>query len=419
MFSAGRKLREVISKVILEFSFIRGNFLLLITSWIIIDFFDEMSRTYYPLYVKALGGSAIALGLIGSVFMVTSALVQIPGGYLADKYGRKRLITRMTFIMALSQILYAIAPNWQTIMVAAVISGLCSIYSPALQAITMDSLPPERRGMGFSIINLITSVSTTPSPLIAAYLYEKLGLVPSVRLGFMLVFLALTIAGLLRLKLKETIVNSERISARELIDLYPKAIAESLRVWRHVHISALVLFFSEVGLRFSSAMIDPIILLYIVEDLQVDPVQWSYILTAFSISVIILSIPCGKMIDKIGKKVPLIISRILVAFVLPLIIYGNFTLLLFGVPLVGLSNILSYAATSALFTDFIPRPQRGKVAGSRNFFLLIAGSAGQLIGGILYDKLSHKLPFFIQYAFIIPITILMLLYIEEPEKKED
>ena len=87
----------LLSKVRSEFSFIRGNFLVLALSWLVMDLASEMPSTYYGLYVKALGGSASIIGLIGSVSMFFQALVQIPGGYLADKYGRRWLISTMTF----------------------------------------------------------------------------------------------------------------------------------------------------------------------------------------------------------------------------------------------------------------------------------------------------------------------------------
>jgi len=44
------------------------------------------------------------------------------------------------------------------------IVGLTSIYGPALNAIVADSVPKERRGMAFSIINLIASVSRRQPP---------------------------------------------------------------------------------------------------------------------------------------------------------------------------------------------------------------------------------------------------------------
>ncbi len=63
-----------------EFGFIQGNFLVMVMSWIILDFASELPATYYPKYVEALGGTAAIIGLIGAVEMIARAFVQIPGG---------------------------------------------------------------------------------------------------------------------------------------------------------------------------------------------------------------------------------------------------------------------------------------------------------------------------------------------------
>ena len=75
-----------------EFSFFRGNYLILIVSWIVMDFAGELPGTYYPDYVIELGGSPTALGLITFDSMMALASVQFAGGYLADKFGRRWLI---------------------------------------------------------------------------------------------------------------------------------------------------------------------------------------------------------------------------------------------------------------------------------------------------------------------------------------
>ncbi|NIN64746.1 MAG: MFS transporter, partial [Anaerolineae bacterium] len=140
-----------------EFGFIQGNYLVLVISWIFMDFAMELPRTYYPFYVvdPALGGSPFTLGLIGFASFIALASVQFPGGYLADRFGRRWLVTTMTFGIALSFILYAVAPSWHWILLGAAINSLCLIYQPALMAMIADSVPSERRGMGFSIITLI------------------------------------------------------------------------------------------------------------------------------------------------------------------------------------------------------------------------------------------------------------------------
>ena len=96
-----------------QFSFIQGNFLILMTSWLILDFASETPLTYFPLFIKELGGSVAAVGLIQSVQMFSTAIVQIPGGYLTDKYGRRWLIISMTILAAFARIFYVIAPSWE------------------------------------------------------------------------------------------------------------------------------------------------------------------------------------------------------------------------------------------------------------------------------------------------------------------
>ncbi len=408
----------VVGRIHSEFGFIQGNFLVLVLSWILMDFAREMPATYYGLYVKALGGSASIVGFIAFVSLIIRSLVQFPGGYLADKYGRKWLISTMTFGVAVAYILYALAPNWQTIMLGAVINGLCMIYSPALNAIIADSLPSDKRGMGFSIMNLINSVSTTPAPIIAGWLYVQLGLIPSMRLGYGIVAFAFVVAGIFRLRLKETITAPERVNMRELVNIYPKSISEGLSVWSELPRSALVLFITDVVGAFATGLFQPIMLFWIIDDLGIDEIRWTFILTTLFVSMIIFAIPIGKLIDKYGKKRPLIVAYLLWILIMPLFIWGDFYRLLLAMPLVGVLQIIMMAASSALIADLVPKKHRGKVSGSMGFFTLIASAFGQLIGGFMYDNVSHALPWQAQVIFLLPILVITALFIEEP-KTED
>lgn len=410
--------KGLLSRIRSEFDFIKGNFLVLVLSWVIMDLATELPSTYYGLYVKALGGSATVIGIIGFVSMFAQAFVMFPGGYLADKYGRRWLVSTMTFGLALSFSFYALAPSWHWIMVGALIQSFCFIYRPALQAIIMDSVPAERRGMSFSIMNLIMSVSTTPSPLIAGWLFNRLGLVPSVRIGYILVFASYLAAGVIRLRLKETLQSPERINLGEMLRAYPRSVVECIRVWGLVPRSAFALFLSRFVMMFAIASFQPIIVLYVVEDLGIPAVGWSLILTSLFVSMIVISLPVGKLIDKVGKKRPLLAAFVIWAAVMPLFIYGNFHRLLIAMILVGLLQVLLMASSSSLMADLVPREHRGKVSGSSGFFVLIAGSVGSLLGGFVYDNISHQMPWWLQIVFVVPSFLLVLLFVREPEKHE-
>ncbi|UCD43863.1 MAG: MFS transporter [Candidatus Bathyarchaeota archaeon] len=401
-----------------EFGFIKGNFLILVLSWILMDFAREIPGTYYGLYVKALGGSASIVGLIAFTSLITQALVQFPGGYLADKYGRKWLISTMTFGVAVAYVFYALAPNWQTIMIGSIISSLCLIYGPALNAIIADSLPQDRRGMGFSIMNLINSVSTTPAPLVASWLFTQFGLVRSMRIGYSFVAFAFLVAGLFRLRLRETLSDPENINGRELLGIYPKSISEGLRVWRDLPRSAFVLFLTNIIGSFATGLFQPIMIFWIVDHLGISEVNWAFIITTLFVSMIILAIPIGKIIDRTGKKRPLMVAYILWILLMPLFLWGNFYRLLVAMPLIGVLQITLMASSSSLMADLVPREHRGKVSGSTGFFTLITAAVGQLVGGFMYDNISHALPWQVQVVFALPSLLITFLFIEEP-KEED
>jgi len=402
-----------------EFGFIAGNFAIMIASWLVLDFASELPFTYYPLYIEALGGTAATIGLIGAVEAIARGIVQIPGGYLADKYGRKWLIASMTFVAAFARLFYIFAPTWEWILVGAFLVGITNIYGPALMAIVADSVPKEKRGMAFSLINLIASVSTTPAPLLAGVLYARMGLIPSMRLGYAIALMGFLVAALLRLRLKETVEKPAKFNIGEAVATVPFSLRESFGVWRLLPRAAFVFFVSNLFSSFAIGLFQPVVTLYTVNDLGIDPVAFSYIMTAMFVTMIIVAIPSGKLIDKIGRKKPLIIAGVASIVWVPLLVWGDFWRLILAMTLAGLLIVLFNSAGNTLFADLVPREHRGKANGALGFWSMLAMSGGQIAGGWLYDNVNHQLPFWGEAIMMVPSILLIVFFIREPEKVED
>ena len=200
--------------------------------------------------------------MIGFANFLAMAVVAFPGGYLADRYGRRWLITTMTFGMALSFLFFAFAPTWHFILLGSIVSSLCLIYQPALFAMVQDSLPLERRGMGSSIIQLIHGTFNTPGPVIAGFLLLQFGLVTSMRIVYLIMTALFLTAAVWRLRLKETLTNGEPIRFSYLISSYSKATKESFGVWKVVPRSMLWLFAVQTLVMFGRSLTDVINALY-------------------------------------------------------------------------------------------------------------------------------------------------------------
>src|SRR4030042_3549803 len=404
-----------------EFSFIKGNYAVMITSWIMIDFAMELPATYYGLYVLGLGATETILGAIGLAQFLALASMQFPGGYLADKYGRKWLISTMTFGVALSFIFFAVAPSWHFILIGAVLMSIFnSTYQPALNAMVSCALPPERRGMGFSIVMLIASASTTPSPVVAGLLRARFGLIDGMRIAYGIVVALFLIAAFFRLFfLKETVVSASKPHIKEIFQSYPTALKESFGVWKKVPKSMLYLFlsFSIAIFGFSSTSLFTVI--YATRVLLIDEVMWAFVIAIVPVTTIILAIPVGKFVDKFKRKIPILASTLIFGLAMWVFVNGDLEKVAVSLALLGAGQVMMNASFGALQADLTPKELRGRVNGFINFANFIIMAAGSLLGGYLYEHVSPQAPFVVAIVAVVPSFLLTLALVKEPKTREE
>ncbi len=404
-----------------EFSFIKGNYAVLVTSWIIVDFASELPATYFGLYVLGLGATETILGVIGLSQFLALASMQFPGGYLADKYGRKWLISTMTFGVALSFILYALAPSWPFILIGVVLMGIFnSTYQPALNAMISDSLPPERRGMGFGIVSLIAAASTTPSPAVAGLLRGAFGLVNGMRIAYGLVVGLFLIAAFFRFFfLKETVVRESKPNLKELYKSYPQALKEGFSVWKTVPKTVLYLFFAFSITIFGFSATNLYTVIYATRELGIDEILWAFLIAFVPITTIIAAIPVGKLVDKVRRKISLLISILIFGSAMWFFVYGTMTRVVVSLILMGVGQVMLNASFGALQTDLVPRQHRGRVNGFTNFATSLVVAAGSFSGGYLYEHVSPQTPFLLAIGAVLPSFVLVLALVNEPKKREE
>jgi len=413
------------NKIKNEFSFIRGNYLILIVSWILMDIGMEMPVPYYQQYVYALGGDVfpMALGIIGFTNFFVMAFVAVPGGFLADKFGRRWLITTMTFGIGVSYLFFVLAPFWQItqswhlILIGTIIQSLCLIYQPALFAMVQDSLPPERRGVGSSIINMIHGTMNTPGTIIGGILVITLGLVAGMQAVYLTVMILFIIAAIWRLRLKETIITTQKIRFKYFISHYPEAIKESLKVWKVVPRSVFYLFIVQVISMFAFGLITVINAIYARDILNIPQTEWFLTYIPMLLTMLVVSYPLGKIIDKISMKIPLILAPCLLIVSMLLFINGNFLTVTLSMALFGLVNMLLMSAGMALSACLVDPQNRGKIIGGVNFIGYILTGIGMLLGNLFYN-LIPQLPIYLIIATAFPMIIIIIFRIPEPKKEE-
>ena len=402
-------------------AFLRGNFLLITVSWIILFAAQPIPDTYSSLFYLHLGADTFLLSIIGFAGSLAVALVQFPGGYLADKHGRRGLIVSMTFGLAIGSLFFIFAPSWPFLLIGLLIQNLCSIYGPALMSMVIDSLPPENRGAGFSFQSVITTIVLLPAPLIAQYLVITFNFDLGMRIAYTLVAAAYFAIAILRLKLKETLPPAEKTKRPSFMGAlreYPKSVKEGIYVWRKVPKSAFNLFLVIIIVNGLVVSCQTYFVVYATSVLKISLEQWGIVVAFRYLSIAVPGILAGLTMDVMGRKRFLILGYLLYVPGMLLFVNADFNMLLLAFFFFGLGNLLQLNSYQVLMGNLVPRGLRGTVTGCTQFFMFLMQAILQIIVGLLYVFVSPQLPFLLLAASAIPLSIFVFWKVYEPSVKE-
>lgn len=109
------------------------------------------------------------LGLIITVATITSAVCQLPVGYLVDRYGPKPVLGIGLVVMSASYLLSAFAPSYLVLLALGVVAGAGqSVFHPADYATLTALFPRERAGRAYSIHTFTGFAGSAVAPLVLA-----------------------------------------------------------------------------------------------------------------------------------------------------------------------------------------------------------------------------------------------------------
>jgi MFS family permease len=412
-------LNSIRARIRAEFSFMRGNLLTLIISWLFVFFTFSMTFSFESPFFRELGAPPTVIGLMGSVGAMVLGLVRIPGAYIADKYGRRQIIVTMTFVIAFSFIFYIFAPDWRFVLIGMIISNLALIYQPALDAILADSVPPEKRGMGYAATNVIPNIPAIIAPTIAGFLVENYGIIPGMRIVYTIIFFCMLAAALIRLLfLRETLEHPQKIRPGELVDAFKNSLSAIREAWRDmpktlrfVTVAFLVSAFEDPVFRIFTA-------LYVFDVVNVAKMEWGFVNTASVAVTLILGFPLGKVVDKIGRKKSILTAYTL--FIPSTILFmsaRSFPQLLVVYLLFATGGNLIWPAYSALLADLIPKEKRGRIMGTIVTLNILATVPASALGGVLYG-FAPAYPFILTMILGVTVSLIILFTVHDPKKKE-
>lgn len=138
---------------------------------------------FLPLYLQELGvqGQAEVMLWSGAIYgaNLLSAFVLGPfWGRLADRYGRKPMLLRSGFGMALTITLMSVVSGPLELFLLRLVNGMLSGFSPAAVALIAKNAPKERSGYALGVLHSSSVGGTICGPLLGGALADQFGFAP-------------------------------------------------------------------------------------------------------------------------------------------------------------------------------------------------------------------------------------------------
>jgi MFS family permease len=410
---------------------LQGNLLIFIVGDMLRQLSVFITFPYFSLYIQAIGGNVMEIGLVNSLPPLAALFVYPVAGYLADRCNRVKIIVVSSGISALVYIMFMVAPEWRVLAAANLCIGLLAFQFPAMNALMADSLPASQRGIGYSLWIAIPTVVGIAAPYLGGSLITYLGVEPAMRVLYALSVATATGITLMNHRCLRDSSRQERDDAlnqrgiRIIKASYRDVVSVLQWLPRQLKAFTVMLMLT----FFVNNLVAPYWVIYGVEQLGFSELQWGILLLFVGIISVTLLIPAGLIVDRYNIQRVLMVAQLLTLVPIALFPFIHTFLdaiLLFVVMTVA--NVFLTAGAPTLMAHTVPPDKRGRVMavlGQGMLFINMRGGSGgpgmgavltlpsilgALLGGVLYT-VSPMLPWLVFSLVIAMNTVITLRFL--------
>jgi MFS family permease len=360
---------------------------------------EELWKKFLPKYLEALGATTPVIGLFGTAKDFFDAVYQYPGGWMADRFGRRLAFLIFVAIASAGYVVYLLSPSWPFVFLGlALVMAWQSMASPAIFAIIGDALPRERRAMGFTLQSILKRVPIVIAPIAGGVLIASLGVLKGIHVSLLITLVLALVTMLLvsRINITVNVLHTTSI----------------VGVWQTFHTALKRLLISDVIIRTCEGMTGVITILYITNVQGFTIKQYGILVAIQMITSILVYIPAGKIADRIGRK-PFVIATFLsfALFPLAIIAVSSFALIILAFVVGGLREI-GEPARKAMIVDFAQDNVRARSVGLYYLVRSLSITPAALVGGLLW-RIAPEVPFILAGVIGLIGTFVFAITVEE------
>ena len=344
---------------LVEFLGLKRSIVGLLSMVILVGMGEHMAEQFLPLYLLALGGGFVSVGLLNGMDNLLGALYAFPGGYLSDRLGTKRALLVFNLASMAGFLIVVLIPSWYAVLGGAVLFlSWTAISLPATMSLVARVLPKNKRTMGVSVHSLVRRVPMALGPVIGGTFVSIWGVQTGVRLAFVAALVMAVIAAILQ----QTLIEDDDRKADR-----PPADSSPLRLWRLMSPDLRQLLVADILVRFCEQIPYAFVVIWAVGTKEapgpVSAVQFGLLRSIEMATAILIYIPVAYFADRAHKK-PFVVATFVffTAFPLMLLFSRSFEMLMLAFVLRGLKEF-GEPTRKALIMDLAPEDRKAGMFG--------------------------------------------------------
>ncbi|MDZ7582169.1 MAG: MFS transporter [Deltaproteobacteria bacterium] len=381
---------------------------------------ERMAERFLPIYIMALGGGVLAIGLLQAMDNLLSALYSFPGGYLSDRIGTKKSLLIFNLVAMAGFALVILIPTWQAVLIGAVFFISWSAISlPAAMSLTYKVLPQNKRIMGVSMHSLVRRIPMALGPLLGGLFIGIWGERDGVRFAFGAALVMAAVALILQQRMIAD-DTPDTNSAAQTCGLTPEK--NPLKLLRLMNPSMKGLLVTDILVRFCEQIPYAFVVVWCIKTIAqpVSALQFGLLTTIEMATAVLVYIPVAYLADRSTKK-PFVLMTFVFFTLFPLVLLfsRSFEWLIAAFVLRGLKEF-GEPTRKALIMDLSPDACKAGMFGLyyliRDVFVSLAA-----LGGAFLWHISPQTNFITAFVCGVIGTVGFAVYgrdIQVPAKKD-
>jgi len=344
-----------------EFFGLQKSIVGLLSMVVLVGMGERMAERFLPIYLIALGGGAISVGLLNGMDNLLSALYSFPGGYLADRLGTKRALLVFNVLAMAGFVIVILIPTWQAVIVGAVLFlSWTAISLPATMGLVAEVLPENKRTMGVTMHSLVRRFPMALGPIVGGTCIDIWGRVDGIRIAFIGALAMAIVAAVMQQILIEDDVSARDVQATKL-----QAEKNPLRLLRAMTPELRNLLISDILIRFCEQIPYAFVVIWAMEviAMPVSGVQFGVLTSVEMATAVFIYVPVAYLADR-GHKKPFVQMTFVFFTLFPLVLLfcRSFWALVAVFVLRGLKEF-GEPTRKALIMDLAPEDRKAGMFG--------------------------------------------------------